>query len=107
MKTNFETAGKTAKREEKEVFVEWYEGYYGEWIFVYNAFLKLLLMGYSDGDYTNIRERLDTSAEKVARNIEYDEIRDAVVALVEKDAEYGMVDIDWSNKDLVDSFIND
>ena len=94
---------------------EWVEGVYDEWIYAYNPGLKLLFITYAHGDFENIIPRLVkeegdivlTKAEKIARNVESDEVEDAVVKIVSKDDDYLFVKIDWSNKKDVESFLND
>ncbi len=100
----------------KEIFKsEWSEGFYDEWIFVYNPKLKLLLITYAHGDFEGIYERLvsdegkeifTTNAEKIARNVKKNEVAFAVRAIVSKDDDYYFVNIDWSNKKDVKSFIH-
>jgi len=93
---------------------EWEEGFYDEWIYAYNPNLKLLLIDYANSDYENIYNRLvkdkgetfSTKAEKIATNVEIDEVKDAVALITSKDWCYGMVKIDWSDKEDVDRFIN-
>ena len=92
---------------------EWVEGYYDEWIYVYNPKLKLLLITYANGDFDNIYDRLvhdkgetfTTKAEKQACNVEEDEVSDAVSLITLKDSSYDTVRIDWSNKDDVALFL--
>lgn len=91
---------------------DWHEGCYDEWIYVYNTKLKLLLITYANSDYTNIYNRIildenedgfTSKAEKIARNVELDEVIDAVAQIVFKDDSYMSVNIDWSNKqDVLD-----
>lgn len=97
----------------KEFKSEWWEGNYGEWIFVYNPNLKLLLITYAHGDFENIYERLvsdkdeetfTTKAEKIARNVEKNEVAFAVKTIVNKDDDYYVVNIDWSDKKGLKSF---
>ena len=97
----------------KEFKSEWWEGNYGEWIFVYNPNLKLLLITYAHGDFENIYERLvsgkdeetfTTKAEKIARNVEKNEVAFAVKTIVNKDDDYYFVNIDWSDKKGLKSF---
>lgn len=92
----------------------WYEGICGEYIFVYNPIIKLLLIEYDGYDYTDILNRIILSvddndfkfrADKIVRNVEFEELEDAVAAVVFKDSSFGYVDIDWSNKKAVKSFI--
>ena len=94
---------------------EWWEGHFDEWIFVYNPNLKLLLITYANSYFRNIYERLvsekdeDTftsKAEKIARNVEENEVTFAVMTIVRKDDDYYFVDIDWSDKRGVKSFIH-
>ena len=94
----------------------WIEGCYDEWIYVYNTKLKLLLITYANGDYTNIYNRIvidenedevTSKAEKIAKNVELDEVIDAVAQIVFKDDCYMFVNIDWSNKQDVLDFIYD
>ena len=93
---------------------EWWEGTYDEWIFVYNPNMKLLLITYAHSDFENIYERLvsekdekvfTSKAEKVARNVENNEVIFAVKTIVSKDDDYFFVNIDWSDKKDVESFI--
>ena len=93
---------------------EWWEGTYDEWIFVYNPNMKLLLITYAHSDFENIYERLvsekdekafTSKAEKVARNVENNEVVFAVKTIVSKDDDYFFVNIDWSDKKDVESFI--
>lgn len=92
---------------------EWDEGSCGEWIYAYNPRLKLLLITYAHGDFENIFHRLvhdegsifTTEAEKIATNVESDEVDDAVVLITSKDWAYGAVSIDWSNKEDVALFL--
>ena len=93
---------------------EWWEGTYDEWIFVYNPNMKLLLITYAHSDFENIYERLvsekdekafTSKAEKVARNVENNEVIFAVMTIVSKDDDYFFVNIDWSDKKDVESFI--
>ena len=93
---------------------EWLEGVYDEWIFVYNPNLKLLLITYANSDFENIYERLvsdiseekfTSKAEKIARNVEKSEVAFAVKTIVSKDDDYFFVNIDWSDKKDVESFI--
>lgn len=93
---------------------EWEEGFCGEWIYVYNPNLKLLLVDYANGDLENIYNRLvidkgetfSTKAEKVVYNIEEDEVNEALGLLMLKDGSYSTVKIDWSDKEAVDEFLN-
>ncbi len=92
---------------------EWEVGAFGEWIYAYNPDLKILFITYANGDYGNIFNRLvkdngetfSTKAEKIATNVEIDEVEDAVALIVSKDWEYGAVSIDWSNKEDVALFL--
>ena len=92
---------------------EWEEGSFGDWIYAYNPHLKLLFITYAHGDFENIIHRLVkeegeivlTKAEKIARNVESDEVEDAVAKIVSKDDDYMTVRIDWSNKENVASFL--
>ena len=92
---------------------EWEEGSFGDWIYAYNPKLKLLFITYADDDFENIFNRLvqdegeafSTSAEKIATNVESDEVEDAIGLIVSKDWAYSNVSIDWSNKEDVSFFI--
>lgn len=93
---------------------EWVEGYYDEWIYVYNPNLKLLFVTFANGDYENIYDRLvtdkgetfGTKAEKVVSNIEEEEVNDALGLLILRDGTYNTVKIDWSDKEAVDEFLD-
>ena len=93
---------------------EWVEGYCDEWIYVYNPNLKLLFVTFAYGDFENIYDRLvtdkgetfNTKAEKVVSNIEEDEVNDALGLLILRDSTYSTVQIDWSDKEAVDEFLN-
>lgn len=93
---------------------EWVEGVYGEWMYVYNPNLKLLFVTFANGDYENIYNRLvvdkgetfSTKADKVVSNIEEDEVNDALGLLILKDSSYGTVKIDWSDKEVVEEFLD-
>lgn len=93
---------------------EWVEGYYDEWIYVYNSKLKLLLVTYANGDYDNIYNRLvcdkgetfTTRAEKTVYNVEEEEVNDAISLVSLKDWSYDTVKIDWSDKEAVEEFLD-
>lgn len=93
-------------------FDGWLYGTFGEWIFAYHPLEKLLFANYANGNFDHIVERLvedkgdrfSTKAEKVAYNVEFSELGEAVRTLISKDDDYMFVRIDWSNKESVKQF---
>lgn len=96
-------------------FDGWLYGDFHEWIFAYHPLEKLLFVNYANGNFDNIVERLvedkgdtiSTKAEKIAYNVEFSELDDAVLTLISKDDDYMFVRIDWSNKEDVKQFRED
>lgn len=85
---------------------EWYEGSFDEWIFAWSKDEKVLLVTYANSDFENIIRRLvedkgdkySTKAEKIAYNVNFNEIENAVRLLVEADSMYDTIRLDFSNK---------
>lgn len=94
---------------------EWHEGSFDEWIFAWSKDEKVLLVTYANGDFDNIVGRLvedkgetySTKAEKIAYNVNFNEIENAVRLLAEADSMYDTIRIDFSNKKDVFSLARD
>lgn len=93
----------------------WFEGSFDEWIFAWSKDEKVLLVTYANGDFDNIIGRLvedkgetySTKAEKIAYNVNFNEIENAVRLLAEADSMYDTIRLDFSNKKDVFSLTRD